>query len=197
MRSIIPKDSRYLPIVQERYHCVPACILMILHRRTMSLVPQQLLGYHLGMRVPKKDAHLFFNARTGKKPSSGYGTRIGIKEYSIEAAFKKLGIPLAMTFHPISSFDDEAFIRFIGETTRKDKDIILCFDAGALNGTRKKGGHVCVLDAFDPAKKQVRIIDPSPRRAKWRLVSVGRLKRAMERHGDKNFGGFWEFTKSR
>jgi len=160
-------------------------------------MPQELLGYHLGLIVKGNSAKLFWHPRTGKRPPAGWGTQIYKKQYHPNAVFPKLKIPLKMTFHSVDSFSDKSFRDFLSEAVKKDKDMIVCFDHGKLNGTGKQGGHVCLFDRVYLRKDEVRLIDPSPKRPKWRIVRINRLKKAMEFHGGNRSGGFWEFVRVR
>lgn len=193
MKEIIPKDSRYIPIVQQKSCCVPASILMIMYRHRIPLISQELIGYHLGLIVASENRKLFWNVRTGKRPSSGYGTQIYKKEFNPNVAFSKLKIPLRMIFHPISKFSDKDFKNFVVEVLKKDKDMLTCFDHGKLSGNNVRGGHVCVIDRVNIKDNTIRLIDPQNTQPKWRVVKISRLLEAMQFHGDKKSGGLWEF----
>lgn len=194
-KEIIPKDSRYVPFVQQKSCCVPACISTIMYKNNIPLLSQELLGCHLGLIVRKKDKKLFWNAEIGKRPPGGYGTRIYLKQFHPNNAFSKLKIPLKMIYHPISKFNDTSFKKFINNVIEKNKDVMVLFDRGVLEGINKHNGHMCVLDRAYPSKGIVRLIDPSQNIPKWRMVKISRLKKAMEFHGDDKSGGFWEFVK--
>ena len=195
MKEIIPKDSRYIPFVQQRSCCVPTCISMIMYRHGIPLIPQELLGYHLGLTVKRDSTKLFWHPRTGKRPPAGWGTQMYKKQYHPNIVFPKLKIPFKVFFHSVDSFSDKSFNKFLLETVKKDKDMIVCFDHGNLTGTGKQGGHVCLLDRVYLQKNEVRLIDPSSNWPKWRVVKISRLKKAMEFHGGNRNGGFWEFRK--
>jgi hypothetical protein len=192
MKNIVPKDSRYIPLVQEQSCCAVACILMVMYKRSIPLIAQELLGYHLGLVVSPDNRHLFWNARTGKKPKSGFGTQIFSKLYEPNNAFKKLKIPLQFSVHHVDTFKTEKeFKKFIVDAVKADRDLLVCFDHGHFNDEEKHAGHVCVIDRIYPKKDLVRLIDPSPNRPKWRLVKIAKLKKAMELH-PANGGSFWE-----
>jgi hypothetical protein len=194
-KEIVPKDSRYVPLAQQKSCCVPTCISMIMYKNGIPLLPQELLGYHLGLIVDKEYRELFWNVRTGKRPPSGYGTQIYLKRNHPNTIFPKLKIPLKMIYHPISRFNQMDFEKFITDAVKKDRDMLVCFDHGILKNEESGGGHVCVLDRIYPPKEIVRLIDPSVNQPKWRLVKINKLKKAMEVHGDDKSGGFWEFIK--
>ena len=97
-KEITPKDTRYIPLTQQKSCCVPASISIVMYKRGIPLVPQELLGAHLGLIVQKNNKKLFWNVVTGKIPKSGYGTRMHNKKYNINDAFKKLKIPLKATW---------------------------------------------------------------------------------------------------
>ena len=97
MIEIIPKDSRYVPLTQQNWCCVPTCIQMIMLKHEVPLLAAEFLGYHLGLIVPEQELKYFWNARTGKRPSSGWGTQIGNQKYEPNLVFEKLNIPLKMS----------------------------------------------------------------------------------------------------
>lgn len=194
MKEIVPKDSRYVPFTQQKSCCVPTCISMIMYKNDIPLIPLELLGYHLGLIVDKKETHLFWNVRTGERPPAGYGTRVSEKIFEPNRIFRKLKIPLKMELYPIESFKTEkSFVKFIKEGVEEDLDVLVCFNHGVLKGTKPGGGHVCVIDKVYPKRGHVRLIDPSPLQPKWRIVDISLLKHAMEEHSG-NSGGFWEFN---
>jgi hypothetical protein len=196
MKNIIPKDSRYVPFVQLKSCCVPACISMVMYKHNIPLLPQELLGYYLGLTVSQENKKLYWNPRTGKRPPSNYGTQIYLKKYHPNTVFPRLKIPLKMVFYPISSFTTEKnLIKFVTEAVQKDKDILACFDHGKLSGDNIQGGHVCVVDRIDTKKGLIRLIDPQQTQPKWRIVKIKALIKAMEFHGDDKSAGFWEFVK--
>lgn len=196
MKDLTPKDSRYVPLVQQRWCCVPACISMVMYKHGMKLLPQEYLAYHLGLIVPKEDRALFSTARTGKKPKAGYGTQIEKKEYSPNVVFPKLKIPLKMTYHSARDLDMPRLSELLVTAEKGNKDLLVCFDTGALGKTKNHGGHVCVFDRIDAKKGMVRLIDPASSQPKWRTVSLEDLYRGMRYHWNKS-GGVWEFTSTK
>ena len=193
MKEIIPKDTRYVPVVQQKSCCVPASVSMIMYRHNIPLVPQELLGYYLGLTIAPENKKFFWNPRTGKQPPGGYGTQIYKKEFYLDAAFRKLKIPLKMIFHPISGFSDEVFKKFISQSIKNNGDILTCFDYGKLSGDDIRAGHVCVVDRIDLKQNTIRLIDPQPIQPKWRVVKIKDLLKAMRYHGDEKSAGLWEF----
>jgi hypothetical protein len=93
-----PSDSRYVPLTQQKYCCVPTCIQMVMYASGLRLVPAEELGHHLGLTVPEEDVSLFWQVRTGERPPApaGWGTQIyrGRDEFSLNKAFRSLDIPL-------------------------------------------------------------------------------------------------------
>jgi len=81
MKEVVPEDSRYVPFVQQKSCCVPACVSMIMYRHNIPLIPQELLGYYLGLVVREENKELFWNARTGERPPAGWGTQIYKEEH--------------------------------------------------------------------------------------------------------------------
>jgi hypothetical protein len=194
-KDIVPKDSKYIPLTQQKDCCVPTCIQMIMLRHNISLLPTELIGYYLGLIVPKKDLKYFWNARSGKKPIAGWGTQVNNEKYKPNDAFKKLKLPLKINFNLIDNFADlDSFKNYLRKIEKIKKDIIICYDYGTLFNTNHHNGHVCVLDRVYLIKGKVRIIDPENNNPKWRVVNIKKLYNSMKFHGPQKSGGFWEIT---
>ena len=192
MKKIIPKDSRYVPLTQQKWCCVPTCIQMIMLRHKITLIPAELLGYEMGLIVPKEDEKLFCKVRTGKMPPAGYGTQEANPKFDPNIAFKRLKIPLKFSRNFINNFSDyRSFLKYL-KNFDNSKDVMACFDWGTLFDKSHHGGHVCLIDKIDMEKKKVRLIDPSPKYSKWTIVSMKKLFKAMKFHEAKKSGGFWE-----
>lgn len=197
-RETIPKDTRYVPVVQQRYCCVPACIQMIMLKHNISLISQEVMAYHMHVIVPKKDAKLFWNVRsTGKKIKGGYGTQLN-EDKTAGPMFTKLKIPLEIKWRLIDTFSDFAeFKKYMKMCVAKKRDVIICYKWGTLHNSDFDGGHVSVLDQVYPRKEEVRFIDPGAKAPKWCTVKMRKLYKAMQTHGKENMGGFWEVKKTR
>ena len=195
MPEVIPKNSRYIPFVQQKSCCVPACLSMVMYRRGLPLIPQELLGYHLGLTVAPENRYLFWQPRTGQRPPAGYGTQIYNPKYDFNKVFAKLKIPLRLDFHPISKYKTDTLKTLLRQALKNDKDLLVCCDHGSLIGKPSNSGHVCVIDRLIGTDK-IRLIDPSANQPKWRVVSIGKLYKAMQYHGDAKFGGLWKLKKT-
>lgn len=192
-----PSDSRYIPFTQQPSCCVPTSIQMVMYKNGIPLIPAEELGYHLGLVVHPDKAHFFYNVRTSPTPpSAGYGTRIYESEFEPNAVFKKLGIPLSLKVHGIknmSSPDD--LLAKLAEAEKKDRDVLFCFNHGALTDEDKDWGHIVVFDRI--VDGQLRIVDPAPEHPKWRLVTVDKMYHAMKVHSQrKTASGIWYLNKS-
>jgi len=195
MRNIVPKDSRYIPLTQQKSCCVPTSISIIMYKLKIPLIPQELLGYHLGLILDKKYKYLFCNVRTGKRPKAGYGTQTNKKQYEINSIFKKLKIPLNVTTYRINDFKNKnELISYIAGRIKKDKDIMVLLRSGILNNDDTMNGHACVIDQIYPKKNIIRLIDPLSDQAKWREFKIDKFIKAVKSHptGD---GRFLEFRK--
>jgi len=168
---------------------------MVMLRHNIPLMPAEELGYYFGLIVHPDRAHLFYNVRTSKKrPPAGYGTRIYDPKFEPNKVFKKLGLPIGLTIKPITGFSSPKEIQdYLSSAESSDKDILLCFNHGALiDDPSKDHGHICIFDRL--VGKNIRIVDPSPEQPKWRNVSIDKMFHAMRKHGEKRSGGFWELT---
>jgi len=192
--SSIPNDSRYTPLTQQPYLCVPTCIQMVMYKQNIPLIPAEEIGYQLGLTVPPDAAKSFYKVRVSEEPpvNSGYGTQIQTPEYEPNQAFEKLKIPFKFTKRlasAISSIDE--MINVLQKVNDEDKDALLCFNPGVLYFGEYKPftGHVVVFDKIIDGK--VRVVDPDAKQPKWRTVEPSILFDAIQAHGDKNSGGIW------
>lgn len=166
---------------------------MVMYRHNIPLIPQEKLGYYLGLIVHPSRAKLFYNVRISKKkPPAGYGTRIYLPEFEPNVVFSKLKIPLKFTKKLISQFNSgEEILSFLQSVEKDDEDVLLCFNHGVLiDDASKNWGHVCVFDRLIGDK--IKIVDPSPDHPKWRIVSIEKMFSAMKKHGEERSGGFWK-----
>lgn len=194
--DVTPSDTRYVPLTQQKSCCVPTCIQIVMLKNKIPLVPAESLGYYMGLTINPDFAHLFYNARISKiRPPAGYGTQIYNPKYSPNVVFKKLYIPLKMSWSLIDKFDTvRQFKEFLINIERDDIDVLVCYDWPTLFDSNNKDhwGHVCVLDRLYVDKNTIRIIDPSPAAPKWNTVNIDDMYKAMKFHGKDKSGGFWE-----
>lgn len=189
-KGIIPKDTRYVPLTQQKWCCVPTCIQMVMLRYNIPLIPAEVIGDAMGLLVPKRDLKYFWDGKTGPKPKAGYGTQLN-EQVQANKLFEKLGIPLRMKWYLIDEFPDLSAFRHFLENIH-NKDILICFDWGTLKNSNYHFGHVCVLDKIYLDKGEVRFIDPDFDSPKWQTVKIAKLYKAMQHHGKENSAGFWE-----
>lgn len=195
--QIVPSDSRYIPLTQQKSCCVPTCIQMVMLRHNIPLQPAELIGHHLGLIVDPESSKYFWNVSTGPRPSSGYGTRISMPEFSLDSMFNKLKISLKCSLSLIDQFKKlESFHKYLALVNNQDQGILICYDWPTLFDPTLNDhwGHVCVLDKVDIEKEEIRMIDPSPNSAKWVTVKIVDIYHAMQVHGEINSGGFWELA---
>jgi len=198
MKEIVPSDSRYILLTQQKWCCVPTCLQMVMLKHKIPLLPAELIGNYLGLIVPKSAKKYFFNVRTGSRPTSGFGTQANKVRFAPNKALRRLGIPLKIIWSLINKFKDlDQFRDYLARAETGDKDILVCFDWPSLFNKKEKEhwGHVCVLDKVYLKEDKVRIIDPDWEEPKWRMVKIKDLFRAMVIHGPKNSGGFWELSR--
>lgn len=181
--------KNYVAFTQQPYLCVPTCLQMILYRRGIALPEQETIANELGLIVSEEDVHLFVRARTGERPSSGWGTQIQNERYNMQKLFDKYDWEL--TFKRYSDIASVEALRekLVAAQGSEDTDAMLCFDYGMLWGTKSTGGHVCVFDALDG--DLVRIIDPEQNVPKRRETDIQTLFKAMDFHGAHNAAGLW------
>lgn len=191
-QTVIPTDSKYIPLTQQRWCCVPTCIQIVMLRYNIPLISAELIGYELGLIVPRIGVKLFWNPRTGRKPKSGFGTQKDKPQYGPNKFFKKYNIPFKMRWDLISKFKDyRSFLNYLNEI-QETQNILICFDWGTLFKSKYHGGHVCLIDKIYMEKELIRIVDPEQNAPKWRIIKMKKLFEAMKFHTNKNSGGFWE-----
>ena len=107
MNQVIPNDSRYIPLTQQKWCCVPTCIQIVMLRQSIPLVPSELIGHYMGLVVPDDARKYFWEARTGTKPPAGFGTQVSNPKYNPNAVFRNLKIPLKMNWSLINKFKNK------------------------------------------------------------------------------------------
>lgn len=178
--------KKYIPITEQRYCCVPACIQMILLKRNIPLKSQEEIGYDLGLIVPKRDKKLFKKVRTGKKPKAGWGTQTRKPAYSINSFFRKKKINLKERYYFLT--EPKEIKRFLKENLNR-KDIIACFNYRKLYNKGGNSGHVSIVDSIK--NNHITLIDPECQVPKYRKVSLKQLSRSIKFHGGERRAGFW------
>lgn len=193
-KPIIPEDTRYVPLTQQAYLCVPTCIQMVMARHHIPLQSAELIGFHLNLIVPEAEKYLFWNIPSqAQTPPAGWGTKIN-EGVDVDAVFASLNIPLQMKFDFIDKFQSVHSMRqYLQKAEEEDRDILMCFNVAAIKGTDEHQGHVCVFDRI--YGDRIRYIDPSGRAAKWRIITVDKMYAAMTSHGSGNMGGCWQLNR--
>lgn len=187
------QHGRYIPFTQQRYCCVPACLQMVMYRHGIPLLPQEDMAYALGLTVPKEDAHLFNQVRTGKRPSAGWGTRIYEPEFEINKVLKEIRIPLCVDVDTNIRTLDELRVK-LQAVQDADGDALICFDYGTLWDEDIRSGHVCVFDRLEG--DAVWIVDPTATAGpKHRKADLHKLLKAIDFHGSHNSCGVWTVDK--
>lgn len=181
--------KKYVPFTQQPYLCVPTCLQMILYRRGIALMEQEAIANELGLIVPEEDLKYFTHARTGERPSSGYGTQIQDERYSMQKLFDKNGWKLSFARRSDITSVDELHHILAEAQANDDIDAMLCFDYGKLWGLKSNGGHVCIFESIDG--DTVHIIDPERNVPKRRAVDIHALFDAIDFHGAGNAAGVW------
>lgn len=192
-------DSRYVPISQKKYHCVPACVQMIMRRHGLDVPSQDLLGFNLGVVIPHEEVSDFNPVRIGAKsdPNVGVGTQLAKPEYDFNTVAKRLGLGLAMTVTPPTDFaSPEELTEYLRGAEQHDKDVVVCYDFPTMyqNG---RNGHANLFDKV-LSDEEIRLIEPivvpEHETSLWRKTDAGLLLRSMTAHAEW-MGGVWEFEQ--
>lgn len=179
-------EARYVPLVQQPYCCVPACIQMVLLRRRLQLLAQEEIGKELGLVVPKEYKKIFPTIKTKDKPSAGYGTQIHKTKYSLNSFFLKHRYHLKEEYYPLSRISN--INNWLRNTLTKDNDIVVCFNYSKLY-VEEGEGHVSLINSI--SGNNLILIDPRYKSPKIRCVSLPKLIAAIKAHGEINRAGFW------
>jgi hypothetical protein len=183
-------NSRYIPITQQPYCCVAACIQMVLYRKNIPLVPQELIVYHLGLAVPEKDEHLFEKTHVREKGRKGWGVQLSWEKYSLDACFQALSIPLRARFYMSSDIPSIADLQeTLTALAAEGCDVFLCFAYEELWGVAGEASHVCVFDKI--IGDTVWMIDPEQEVLKFRKTTVSKLYAALRKNGTDAFHGLF------
>lgn len=182
-------SMKYLKVTQKDYCCVGACLEMILKRHGITDYDQERIAYELGLIVPPHLASNFRYARTGKKPSAGYGTQIQEPQYSIGHFFKKHNLHFAQKYYYITSIKEaEKFLN-----RNNEQDILIIAHCGTLYGSPDADwGHAVLLDHING--DQVTIQENSSKKDR-EIIALSQLLCAIETHGQKNGAGFYLIKK--
>lgn len=196
--SSVPDDSRYIPFTQQPSCCVPTCIQMVMYRNSIPLRSAEEIGHHLGLIVSPEKSKLFHNVRTSAEPpAAGYGIQLHLPEFEPNAAFARMGIPLAFSVEPVAKLSSaDELLEKLRAIEEDDLDALVAFNLGALLGDKDliEAHHACVFDRI--VDGQIRLIDPSFYAPKWRVFTVEQLFTAMKMHVSSDWGGIWLLTKS-
>lgn len=190
-------NSRYIPLTQQPFCCVPTCIQMVMYKEGIPLLSSEVIGSALGLIVPPKYSSLFMRVQTDNTPPlAGYGTRIYEPDYEPNEALAAIGVPLHLSFELISRFSSpNALAIGLTEIEKNNQNALLCFNQGDLiDEPDRDWGHVCVFDRVENG--QIALVDPSPDHAKLRMVSIEKLYNAMLKHGDERSAGVWVIKKA-
>lgn len=193
MVEYTPADSRYIPLTQQPWCCVPTCIQMVMLKESIPLIAAETIAHKMGLVVPEEQANFFWKAPIAKKPSSGWGTQLG-STVDPNVSLEELGIPLRLNWFLADKMNDPSELKNILEVTENvDGHALLCFDWGTLHKKDAQGGHVVVFDKI--VDNSIRYIDTETNVPKWRYCEIERMHEAIAKHGKDNQGGVWIVEK--
>jgi len=157
-------NPTYRPFYQLPFCCVPATIQWILYRHNLDIIDQEMIGYELGLRLPKKVSYFFSNPDLKYYPNNvtiQWGTQIFTKGYTINDFFKKYNIPFRISKQHY--FDNKQDLRrFLINNLKNNNDIILRLNNKLLNKDKKGCGHFSLIIQYDSNNRIITIGDPNP-----------------------------------
>jgi hypothetical protein len=167
-------------------------------KNNISLIPQEYLGYHMGLTVPPEKRDAFYNPRVSEKPpvASGFGTQIQTDEFSLNKVLQNLSIPLSFSYMPADTIESSNYLKeILYDMEIKNRDSLICLNWGRLTSQPTKDwGHVLVFDRVLKGKN-IRLIDTDVG-AKWKSFPIEDIYSAINMHGTENMGGLWNFLKT-
>jgi hypothetical protein len=189
-------DSRYIPIPQKKYHCVPACLQMILGKLGLHVPTQDEIGYNLGVVVPPEEAANYVPVRVGVSPDGYYGTRLDNPRYDFNKVSRALGWGVKMSCLPPATFKTpDSLVDYLARAEKSDRHIIICYDFLTLYKNGGIGGHANLFDRIIP--EGIRVIEPIEIVSRpdylWRIQDPDKLLEAMRAH-ENYMGGIWEIA---
>lgn len=182
-------NKHYVITRQLPYCCVPACLLMVFDRRGISkFSSQRSVGYLLGLAVPAIYRKCFPKALR-RRPSSGWGTQIQNKRYSIQSLLRRHHLPMKFVYRFPKNYKE--FIALLKMASLDEVDVIVCFNYGVLyRDPDANWGHVSIIESVH--NRMITLVDPE--KTKRRQVSAKNLFEAIKKHSAKNAAGFWIFS---
>lgn len=176
-----------------RYCCVPAVITMVQVKHGLPTLPQDQLGYHLGLAVPEELRREYFGQDVPRiMPPTGWGTQLQAPEFNFNRVSRRLGLGVLLTHVPPESFHEPSQLsEYLTEIEGRDGDAVACYRNAS--GT----GHVVLFDRM-LSSEVVQAVNPSPALPDDQLdrVHVAVLHQIMSEHGSESMGGIWEFSLS-
>jgi hypothetical protein len=188
----IPARTRYVPIRQMPFCCGPASVQMVMLRKGIKLIPQEYLGYHMGLTVPPESAKHFYNVRVSETPptKAGFGSQIQKEEFSLNTVFQTLEIPLSLEFFGADDFTSFSnFKAKLEELLATNEDVLICLHVGVwLEDPAKDHGHIMVIDGLE--NDEISFIDPDVvNNSHWRKAPLERIYNAVKHHTTASMGG--------
>lgn len=184
---IIKVNPEYIPLVQQRFCCVPCCVQWVLLRRNLPMISQENIAEYFDLRIPKKLNHLFLKNFSNKKGAwGGYGTAAQTDE-SLTKLFTDYKIPLTCERKLISQVNNPE--KFIAQNLKNGNDILTDYH---LHGVGKKfnNGHLAVISEIDTSKKTITLGDPNPKDPKFWKIRLSKFVKAMSDKWDGFERGF-------
>lgn len=183
--------NRYIPFIQQKYCCLPACLQMIIYKNWFPLLSQEEIWWNLWLIVSEDDAWLFGNVRTWTEPHSWRWTQVYKIPYSVNWFFRKNKMRLMeKNFFLTKVWESRKFIQ---DSIDLDNDIIVCFNYAKLYWEWNDWWHLSVIESME--WDEITLIDPSYNTPKFRKVALKDLLKAVSYHWKENVWWFWLITK--
>ncbi len=180
------EKSRYIPFPQQLYCCVPACIQMVLYRRGIPLIAQEIIWKYLWLRIPKEKEYLFDVIKAGEEPKAWYWTQVS--KYPISNFFVQNNIKLKEEYFFLDDIKTDIKI-WIQDIIKNNWDILVCLNLKSLDEKSEDIWHILLIDSFD--WDNIVLLDPRNINPKYRPVKFEVMINAISHHWRSRRWWFW------
>lgn len=144
----IELNPKYELVTSLPFHCVPACLEMILRRNGITDFSQEKIGQELSVIIP--EFHTLEN--------ENYGVIFKDNEV-INVFFKRHQLPFKETYTPYNHIPNDMLFEFIEEEISINHDIMVGFYFSTLyTGKGSRAGHVALIESL--LNPNVGLVDP-------------------------------------
>ncbi len=179
----------YKHLVQKPYCCAPCCFSMILIRRNLAWIDQEIIAKNLEGFAIAKSARSSFVENIPSNPRKDAGIDIKDLAHGLNRFAKKNRLPLEIEMYFISEVADAK--GFIIKNLTENNDIIANMRMDGI--LRKAYGHYCLISKIRiirGGKVLLTLCDPYSENKSFYDVNFDILVRSMSKKPDGKERGF-------